>query len=159
MTPKTVDTTWDGYERHAIPSMTRDEYVRELQRLIAEKKGYTELMWWDEMNSYQGTLHPDEGPTLVPRWPWSLADAIHLTADFEAHPRHLRWEVRNFLPDLDNPQGRGTSYAVFHDAGHPTKENAYQSAVANGWTLAEAISRCWVMRHYGEILLWPVKPD
>lgn len=133
--------------------MTRDEYLRELQRRIAVAKGYTDLRDSRAVQLraenvagpgnltiepiahtvLQGTLHTDEGPTRVPRWSWDWCEAGELVAEMTSDPY-------------------SRSYECLWTGGY--EDEAYQFRLhiasfgrgitsAQGWTAAEAIARCW----------------
>lgn len=118
--------------------MTRDESLNELQRRIAERKGYKDVRWWYPPGGprhdgarmlLQGVLHADEGPTVLPRWPWDWCDAGVLMGEMEAaesvhsatldYSRYTAHECRIW--------GEGTT----------------ESYAGDGHTFAEAICRCW----------------
>jgi hypothetical protein len=129
--------------------MTRDETLRELQKRIAEAKGYTDVqeepcvvlrMAQDDNGDIrahtrssarlQGTLHADEGPTLIPRWPWDWCAAGEL--------------VEEMRTDRDCG-GYNIDYQPWDDGEvlfrYYTREGFKH---ARGATVEEAASRVWL---------------
>jgi hypothetical protein len=59
----------------------RDAGLLRLQRAIAEHKGYTELEV--VCGALDGVIYPDEGPVVLPRWPWDRSAAFELVDEME----------------------------------------------------------------------------
>jgi len=106
--------------------MTRDEVLLEIQRRIAVRKGYTDLQrsppwsWGGPTTGLTGTLHADEGPTVVPRWPQDWCDVCELVEEMRA--------------------GGGTYALTPGIFSAYTPEGVY---VAEGSSDEEAIARCY----------------
>lgn len=118
--------------------MTRDEILLEIQRRIAEERGYTDLFAYGtapDFGRLNGIFHADEGPTLVPRWPWDWDAAGELVKEMEADPLLY-------------------AYALEHDPkwvahkGHPFDFSFYGKSgdldrFGRDFTAESAIARCW----------------
>jgi hypothetical protein len=116
--------------------MTRDETLRELQRRIALAKGYTGVyvaFWAD--GRLAGTLHADEGPTLIPRWPWDWCAAGELVEEMQAACVHntavgfVKWTSHGHT---------GAHRFELHPANR-----AGTAFVGIGHTYQAAAARCW----------------
>lgn len=111
--------------------MNKEERLREVQKRIAEARGYTDLRvgvdavgreYEATTNWLTGVLHADEGHTRVPDWPQEWCDAGVLVEELEA--AGFWWDAHRLAPYL------------FHFKATP-------DIVAVGQTLPEAIARCW----------------
>jgi hypothetical protein len=109
--------------------MTRDEYLHEVQRRIAEEKGYKHLQTHPG-GSMSGVLHADEGSTIVPRWPWGWCDAGVLVTEMEQYP--FWWSAHR----SGSIHGTGGLAPVYTFAALPGLSGL-------GNTLEESIARCW----------------
>lgn len=98
--------------------MTRDEYLLELQRRVATAYGYTDLVVASPNPGVVplpggplfGTLHADEGPALVPRWPWDWRDAGELLAEFRWWSAGRYNSGRGYWFNGDGCGGEGASF-------------------------------------------------
>jgi hypothetical protein len=114
--------------------MTRNEYLLELQKLIAKENGYAELETGvlGTSNLY-GILHADEGSTLVPRWPQDWCATGELVEEMQAFARAqdgIAWA------DWGNFYIGGRSRFGMSGFGQPL--------TGRGEDLQEAASRCWL---------------
>jgi hypothetical protein len=123
--------------------MTTDEQLRDMQRRIALAKGYTVLREGVDAagrslgttkNWLTGTLHADEGPTLIPCWPWDWCAAGALVEEMEAGG-----SVYGTFLDYNRHADNGELPYVYRFVGAASNDD-YSG---KGYSAAEAISRCW----------------
>jgi hypothetical protein len=116
--------------------VSKDEQLREIQKRIAQARGYTDVgptlaqpgVASGARAYLVGTLHGDEGPTILPRWPWDWCDAAVLVEEMERYP--FFWEASR------SGSIHGVGQSVYRFAALP-------GMAGYGATLPEAISRCW----------------
>ena len=122
--------------------MNRDDNLREIQRRITEAKGYTQITegvvavgveWPAASNWLSGTLHADEGPTLIPRWPWDWCAAGDLVAEMRADSDYNGLDVG----EIQRQTGFRCALWLAQDDGRDCEFSGKSSEPA------EAIARCW----------------
>jgi hypothetical protein len=122
--------------------VTRDEYLHELQRRIAREVGYTDINtirhWGPDPTTaavveLQGVLYADEGPTLVPRWPWDWCAAWALIAGMRLGDDYLGIT----LDEYPCEKCVGKEWLV-------ELHGRIADHSATGSSVGEAISRCWL---------------
>jgi hypothetical protein len=115
--------------------MTRDETLREVQRCIAEAKGYTDVRpYWRDTDALQGVSStPTKGPTLIPRWPWDWCAAGELWAEM-ASGDYIGFSLDHYA------EGRAMGINAWQAARY--RKDGDHKGFAE--TPAEAIARCWL---------------
>lgn len=115
--------------------MTKDKQLREIQKRIAEARGYTDvrLSRVEYGGELLGVLHADEGVTMLPRWPQEWCDAGVLVEEMRAAATDgggwCEWA------DLWEGTKWGPHAFQMHDGTVKHR--------AGGQTFAEAVARCW----------------
>lgn len=117
--------------------MDRNEVLTEMQRRIAAAKGYTSLGLTPGTRELHGILHADEGPTLVPRWPWDMADAWPLVMEMRQAPGCDGYQLEDFAYPPNYAEGRPKEFRLWFEG------KVSRPFEGRGNTEAEAIARCW----------------
>lgn len=129
-----------GSTERGIGHMTKEEQLREIQKRIAEARGYTSFHMTEMHDgtlprplALCGVLHVDEGSTLVPRWPQEWCDAGVLVAEMRAADARHAYRM-DFHPRMPPEHVHRFVLQRTSDA------SAWAGA---GRSDAEAIARCW----------------
>jgi hypothetical protein len=117
-------------------AVTRDDYLLALQRLVATEKGYEYLQVFQPERGLCGVLHADEGPTLVPRWPWEWCEAGKLLEEMARAEYFDGYKLEHRGPGSARPH---ESRVTFHLYGTDGVSHAGGGSLAT-----DAIARCWL---------------
>lgn len=124
--------------------MTKEEQLREIQKRIAEARGYTDVRD-DEYHNVEkdgrltraltGVLHADEGLTLIPRWPMDWCDAGVLVEEFRSAPGSWGYNI-----DCEPRRNGGVEGREYEVTVYGKGTGVF---FGTGDSAEEAIARCW----------------